>query len=64
MLGYVKLLVTVTYYIFSADLQKKENLQYLKSLTRVYDQLSRDVRCWLHLYIPGSLFVRIFQKES
>lgn len=62
MLGYVKLLVT--YYIFSADLQKKENLQYLKSLTRVYDQLSRDVRCWLYLYIPGSLFVRIFQKES
>lgn len=45
MLGYVKLLVTVTYYIFSADLKKKENLQYLKSLTRVYDQLSRDVRC-------------------
>lgn len=45
MLDYVKLLVT--YYIFSADLQKKENLQkfYLKSLTRVYDQLSRDVRC-------------------
>lgn len=43
MLGYVKLLVT--YYIFSADLQKKKNLQYLKSLTRVYDQLSRDVRC-------------------
>lgn len=46
MLGYVKLLVTITYYIFSADLKKKENLQYLKSLTRVYDQLSRDVRCW------------------
>lgn len=57
--------LTVTYYIFSADLEKKKkgNLQYLKSLARVYDHVSRNVY-YIYIYIPGTLFVHIFQRES
>lgn len=54
--------LTVTYYIFSADLKKKRrNLQYLKSLARVYDHVSRDVY-YIYTFQVPSLY--IFFKEN